>query len=174
MANTISEVTRRGIVDEFYMGSRPWSGRMQEDQFLARLYNLAELPSTDHRYPDAAGDIWQHRVRNDDGPADWVFFDSRFSLLYSPDEQFLAFLCETVDPVVRTDAEVARELVDIFNSHLRADGWSLVETREVSGHPVFEPVKGDARQQVFSDLPDGRRWISSFRKRATPSDRLHS
>jgi hypothetical protein len=150
MSITISEVTRRGIVDSFHLQGVTWSGRLQEDHFLARVYNLASLPSTDHRFSNASGDIWQHRVRNDDWNADWVFFDSRFNLLYAPDVEFLAFLCETVHPVVRPDVDAARQLVTIYNDHLRADGWRLVETGVVSEHPLFRAVRDDAREEVFS------------------------
>jgi hypothetical protein len=150
MDNTISEVTRREIVDSFHLRGVSWSGRLQEDQFLARLYNLASLPSTDGRFSDASGDIWQHRVRNNDWNDDWVFFDSRFNLLYAPDEQFLAFLCETVHPVVRADVDAARSLAATYNGHLRADGWQLVEAGAVSERPLFRSVRDDSREELFS------------------------
>ena len=56
----ITEVTRREIVDR--LGNRDWAGRLQEDDFLSRLYDLNALPSEDTRFQTAAGDIWQHRV----------------------------------------------------------------------------------------------------------------
>lgn len=151
MDNTISEVTRRGIVDEFHLREVSWSGRLQEDQFLGRIYNLVSLPSTDPRFKDASGDIWQHRVRNNDWNADWVFFDPRFNLMYAPDEQFLSFLCESIHPVVRPGSENARGLASIYNSHLRADKWRLVETGIVSEHPIFRAVRDDAREEVFAE-----------------------
>ena len=150
MTNAISEVTRRGIVDSFQMNGLSWSGRLPEDQFLARLYNLASLPSTDHRFSDASGDVWQHRVRNNDWNDDWVFFDSRFGLMYAADELFLAFLCETVHPVVRPAAEAARQMASVYNERLRADGWRLVEAGLISDHPVFRAMPSDAREEVFA------------------------
>src|SRR3954452_24076830 len=99
----ISQLTRRDIVDAMIVEKINWSGRLEEQEFLSRLFNLASLPSLDHRFTDAAGDIWQHRINNHDWEDDWVFYDTRFSLMNGDDETFLSFLCETIHPVVRTD-----------------------------------------------------------------------
>lgn len=56
MLNEISEVTRRAIVDFLSASGANWAGRLQEDDFLARLYDLTSLPSTDYRQHTAAGD----------------------------------------------------------------------------------------------------------------------
>ncbi len=151
MSNAVSEVTRRAIVDFLVASGVNWAGRLEEGDFLARLYDLASLPSNDHRLRNAAADIHQHRVNWQDWEDDWVFYDSRFNLLHGPDEQFLRFLCETVHPVVRMNTEEARDLVAAYNRELAADGWSLVETKRISGRPVFAPQKVGRRAQVFED-----------------------
>jgi hypothetical protein len=46
----ISEVTRRAIIDHLNIANISWAGRYTDDDFLGRLYDLAKLPSTDHRY----------------------------------------------------------------------------------------------------------------------------
>lgn len=94
----ITEITRRDIADAITLENINWSGRMQEPDLLSRLYDLARLPSRDHRFKDAAGDIWQHRVNNCDWDNDWVFHDTRFGLIHGDDDRFLAFLCETIHP----------------------------------------------------------------------------
>ena len=81
-------------------------------------------------------------MRNSDWENDWDFYDSRFNLLYQPDEEFLRFLAETVHPIVRPDTDEARKLVDAYNKELAADGLALVAVKEVSGKPIF------AAQQV--------------------------
>lgn len=151
MPNEISEVTRRAIVDFLSTSSTDWSGRLAEDDFLARLYDLTSMPSTDYRRANAAGDIYQHRVNWQDWPNDWVFTDSRFNLLHAPVEEFLRFLCETIHPVVRADTEEARKLVEAYNEELAADGWSLVEAKQLSGRPIFAPKKIGQRAQVFEE-----------------------
>jgi hypothetical protein len=139
-SNTITEVTRRAIVD-YLIVSCHWSGAVNDVEFLSRLYNLKEMPSTDYRrdYPTARADIWQHRVRNpDDWPDDWAFTDERFNLLHGPVEPFLKFLCETVHPLVRPDTGKAQAMVTGLNSHLTIDGRELYPAREISNKPVFD------------------------------------
>ncbi len=114
-----------------------WSGRLEETEFLARLFELQNLPSTDGRFKNAAGDIWQHRVNNSDWDEDWVFYDQRFNLLGGEDEVFLRFLCETIHPVVRSDITEAERLCQLYNQMLRNDGFQLVERTRLSGRPVY-------------------------------------
>src|SRR5439155_17581171 len=148
MSNDISEVERRGIIHYVIASGTSWSGRLQEDDFLARLYDLGAMPSTDWRLRNAAGDIRHHRVNWED---DWVFFDSRFRLLHGTDEAFVRFLCETVHPVVRPDEGEARMLVDEYNRQLAVDGWGLVEMKQLSGKPVFAGQKGGLRTEIFEE-----------------------
>ena len=110
---------------------------MEEQEFLSRLFNLSMLPSTDNRFKDAAGDIWQHRVNNFDWDADWIFYDARFSLMNGDDDTFLAFLCETIHPVVRPDPAEAERICQLYNQYLRNDGFQIVEKTRLSGKPVF-------------------------------------
>jgi len=151
MENEITEVTRRVIVDYLATSETSWCGRLSDDDFLARLYDLTKLPSQDYRYRNAAGDIHQHRVNNFDWPEDWVFHDSRFNLLYAPDDRFLRFLCETVHPLVRSSSEEARALVDAYNGELRRDGWEIAEVKQISGKPLFGFRKTDGRVVVFEE-----------------------
>lgn len=132
----ISEITRRAIIDELSLTRISWAGRLTEPDFLSRLYRLQELPSTDRRFKDAAGDIWQHRVNNEDWDEDWVFYDSRFNLMVD-DEEFLRFLAETVHPVVRPERADVDQLLALYNEHLRHDGWEIKEVTQISGRPVF-------------------------------------
>jgi hypothetical protein len=151
LSNEISEVTRRAIVDFLTTSGTDWAGRLPEDDFLARLYDLTAMRSTDHRVRNAASDIHQHRVNWRDWEDDWVFYDSRFNLLHAPDSDFLRFLCETVHPVVRLEVEDVTTLIEAYNQELAADGWSLVETKQISGRPVFAPQRIGQRVQVFEE-----------------------
>jgi AbiJ N-terminal domain 3/Abortive infection C-terminus len=133
----ISPLTRRDIFDAVKIEKVVWNGRLEETEFLARLYDLSALPSHDGRFKDAAGDIWQHRVNNFDWDDDWVFGDSRFNLYSGDDETLLAFLCETIHPVVRQDPIEAERLCQLYNQYLRNDGFQVVEKTRMSGKPVF-------------------------------------
>ncbi|MFM0632595.1 AbiJ-related protein [Paraburkholderia xenovorans] len=121
----ISQLTRRDLIDAIAAERLDWSGRLEESEILSRIYDLESLPSTDGRFKDAAGDIWQHRVNNFDWDEDWVFYDSRFGLMNGDDEIFLRFLCETLHPVVRADATEADRMCQLFNQILQADGFEV-------------------------------------------------
>ena len=125
----ITEVTRRALIDEINVARLNWAGRLEEQAFLARLYDLSSMPSRDPRFSDAGGDIWQHRVNNLDWDDDWVFYDTRFDLMHGPDEQLLRFLCETVHPAVRPVTSDADQYVELYNKHLRADGYANLAVR---------------------------------------------
>lgn len=134
----ISPITRKDIADAITLEKITWSGRLEETEFLSRIFDLNSLPSTDSRFEDAAGDIWQHRVNNPtDWSDDWVFRDSRFNLMGCDDEQYLRFLCETIHPVVRLEVTEAEKIGQLYNSYLKNDGFQLVEKTRISGKPVF-------------------------------------
>lgn len=157
----VSEVTRRNVIDALTVEKVSWNGRLEETQFLGRLYNLSALPSHDGRFTDAAGDIWQHRTNNHDWDDDWVFFDGRLNLLHGDDEVFLRFLCEMVHPVVRPDAEEVERLRQMFNEVLRADGFEIVEKTRISNRPVF------AARQIAATAPTASKLKKAFEKADT-------
>lgn len=133
----ISEITRRDIIDSLRAEKFCWNGRLEETEFLSRIFDLKSLPSNDFRFPDATGDIWQHRVNNFDWDDDWVFYDDRLNLMRGDDEIFLRFLCETVHPVVRPDVSEVQKIVQMYNTYLTIDGFKMVERTRISGRPVF-------------------------------------
>lgn len=136
MPNSISQVTRRKIMDLFHKRGYDWSGRLDEPEFLARIYDLAQMSSTDSRFKDAFGDIRQHRINNDDWTGDYIFVDPRFNLLHGPDADLLRFLTEVLHPVVR-EREDAAQLVSTLNAALHPDGFQLAPVDEISGEPVY-------------------------------------
>ena len=70
--NEISEFTRRDIIDELILSGVDLFGCLGEVDFLSRVFDLTALPSTDGRFTDMAGDVWQHRVNNNDWADDWM------------------------------------------------------------------------------------------------------
>jgi len=137
----ITPVTRRDIFDYFRTESVNWWGRMDETAFLARLYDLEALPSTDHRYSTAWRDIRQHRELNYDWDHDWIFADARFGLASGPDEILLEFLAQVVHPVVQPDSDVVAQVVVDLNRLLAPDGWMLKQHKQISGRPVYAPAR---------------------------------
>jgi AbiJ N-terminal domain 3/Abortive infection C-terminus len=140
----ISSVTRRKIADSVALSKMPWAGRLEEPSFLARIYDLQKMPSTDTRYPNAFDDIYQHQVRNNDWGDGWVFTDARFNLLHADDDEFLRLLAEMLHPMVRPDEAEVAELLAGFNGMLRVDGVELYAKDWISGHAVYGWRRTDA------------------------------
>ena len=88
---------------------------MSDVEFLNRIFNLDELPSTDSRCSNAADDIHLHRCTFSDWDDDWVFHDDRFGLMGCDDETLLMFLCETIHPELRRDAAEAERICRTYN-----------------------------------------------------------
>jgi AbiJ N-terminal domain 3/Abortive infection C-terminus len=148
----VSRAVRQNIFDGLRIDKVVWSGRLEEVEFLQRIFDLEVKGSTDSRFGNAAGDIWQHRVNNpDDWADDWIYEDPRFNLLKGPTEEFLKFLCEMVHPVVRPDRNEGLKLVRHFNEQLRTEGWSLVEEEKIAGRPKFvaKQLKAIVERSVF-------------------------
>lgn len=135
--NLITSLNRRNIIDALKKITYQYYGRMEELEFLSRLYNLEKLPSTDERYSTAYQDIYQHTVNNDDYGWDWFFTDERFNLINCKDEIFLKFLSGTIHPEVRNDEEEIYKILDTYNKYLKADEYEIVQIDEISSNPIF-------------------------------------
>ncbi|MCU9612719.1 hypothetical protein OEV98_03955 [Caldibacillus lycopersici] len=152
----ISEITKRDILDLFQNGieidewfetkkvTYPYFGRMNELDFLKRLYDLKSMRSLDSRFQDAESDIWQHTVNNDDYPSCWVFEDERFQLKNGSDEKYLKFICEIFHPAVRFEKGYWKEFLAEVNILLQNDGYELypaakISSRDVYGWRIFQP-----------------------------------
>jgi len=133
---------RQDVIDGLKLQRVSWAGALNEVEFLQRIYDLTALPSTDDRKPynkNAAADIWQHRVNNEDWDDDWIYADSRFALLDGPADIFLRFLCEMLHPLVREGRDEVLSLAAQINDQLRPAGWKLFEDRPLAGRPRFRP-----------------------------------
>lgn len=156
--NRISEITKRDIMDLFKVGidvdvffecekmNYLYSGRLEEIEFLRRLYDLKSMPSMDSRYQDAEGDIWQHTVNNSDYPSLWIFEDERFQLQNGSDETYLRFICEIFHPAVRMERGYWKEFLNEINRLLQNDGYEIypaekISNRDVYGWRIFNPTE---------------------------------
>lgn len=156
--NRISEITKHDILDLFENGidipdywetkrvTYNYYGRLDEIEFLKRLYDLKNMPSLDSRFSDAEGDIWQHTVNNEDYELCWVFKDERFQLQNGSDEVYLKFICEIFHPAVRNEKGYWKEILDETNRLLQNDGYELypaekISNRDVYGWRIFSPME---------------------------------
>lgn len=136
--NKITATTRKNIADALKVSQLWYNGQLEEPDFLNRLYDLKQLKSRDYRYKNAYDDIYQHMVMNNDWDEGWVFTDTRFNLMHTSDEEYLTFLAETLHPAVRTDKKEISQMQEIYNNHLKNDGYEIIQVKEISGKPVFE------------------------------------
>jgi len=136
-ANELPRSVRTDIIDGLKMDRVIYNGQLDDVEFLQRIFDLKKLQSNDSRFEDAAADIWQHTINNDDWERDWVFADKRFDLIGGPTETFLRFLCEMIHPLVRPNRDEALRLANQFNDALRKEGWELFEEQRIAGRPRF-------------------------------------
>lgn len=183
--NRISELTKRDIFELFRDGIDidysfisekaiyPYYGRLEEIDFLKRLYDLENMPSNDPRYTNAKGDIWQHTINNNDYPFCWVFEDERFKLKNGSDETYLKFLCEIFHPTVRDEIGYWKEFLEEVNRLLQADGYELyvcgkISNREVYGWKIFCPEEDSIfipfSQRNFKEIKDKKISFSIKRR----------
>lgn len=162
MPNRITQITRRNIWDGIQISEINPYGRLEEPDFLGRIWDLSNLPSTDGRYRDAYRDIWQHRVNNSDWDESWVISDYRINLLHCDDSIFLQFLCETVHPVIRNDSTEINKLVQLYNDNLAADGFKVIEKARISDKPIFAGVKREITEDHFKRKnQEIKKWLSA-------------
>lgn len=153
----IPRSTRRDIFQAMMRDGINWSGSLNDHEFLSRLYDLEAMPSYDHRYKTASADISTHAVAfKGDWDDYWVFKDGRFNLLECDGNEFVIFLCETINPLVRPDEKEREALLKLFNDELRDLGYEIVETRSNFGKLHYE-LKG-----VLADTIDALDEIRDF------------
>ncbi len=136
-ANKIAEVSRRDIVDALILDEVPFYGRLDLIPFLRRVWPLQTMPSTDHRFKDAEGDVWQHMVNNSDWTLDELLY-GKLDVLDISDEMFGKFLETCVHPVTVTDQERVRQLVTMFNKALNNDGFLMRPSGQISGRTIYK------------------------------------
>ena len=160
--NKITSITRQDIIDiiregiwikydspklnsatgEFEDGCTirmPIYGRLDEIEFLSRLYDLDKMPSHDPRFSTARDDILKHTVYNDDWDSFWYFTDSRFKLSNGNDDIYiLKFICEMLHPAVRNEHYEWKKYLEIFNRLLEPDGYEIIPVERISGRDIFE------------------------------------
>ena len=114
--------------------------------FLKRIWDLSSMPSTDRRFKDAEGDIWQHIINNYDWEYDYLLY-TYLDLLRCNDETFLKFLETCLHPVVLYDEKQVSETLSEFNKFLAPDGYRLEVSSQISGKPIYKAVRFDVKKE---------------------------
>lgn len=125
--------------------SMPFYGRLTEIDFLSRLYDLDNMPSSDPRFKNARGDIGMHTINNDDWDEFWFFSDARFKLSHGNDDEYiLKFISEMLHPAVRKETSSWKKYLVKFNQILLPDGYELRGVMSISGREVYDAIQVDS------------------------------
>lgn len=151
----LSDITRGKIIDKL-VSELGYSifGKLQITDFLKRVWDIDNMPSTDKRFKNATGDIWQHMVNNDDWDI-YFLLNTYFQLGDCDVSIFFKFLEEIVNPVVR-DEEEQLKLIEEIDYHLIRDGYKYQKVDDISGYGVYKiksirgGVTGKIKNLIFS------------------------
>lgn len=61
-------------MDFLLLRKYPFYGRLNLIEFLKRIWDLSSMPSTDRRFKDVEGDIYQHMINNSDWEYDYLLY----------------------------------------------------------------------------------------------------
>ncbi len=142
MENKISKATRQLIFDFLKAEKIKWFGSSDDISFLEKIFDLENLPSTDGRYSNVKGDIFQHRQNNADWEDDWIFTDSRFNLLNCEDSIYCKFIEEILNPLIRAENEID-SIISFANDALKRDKYLIVKKEKIGGKQFYQilPLK---------------------------------
>jgi ABC-type lipoprotein export system ATPase subunit len=105
--------------------------------FLSKIWDLRIMPSTDGRYNDAYGDIYQHMVNNDDWDYEYLFI-TRLEILEN-DDVFQRFLQMVINPDIRKTEDSIMKFYLLINPYLEKENYGLFITDYTSEElPVYE------------------------------------
>lgn len=170
--NRITTITKQDIRDLFVQGvgidlfletqycKYPYHGKLNQLDFLKRLYNLRNFPSIDPKFKNAEEDIWQHTVNNDDYSEGWIFDDGRFPLKDGTDEDFLNFIREILHPEVRIENETFWACYQKICQLLKIDGYEIYVSGFISDRYVY-----DWRELTEMEITQGRFLPFSMRNK---------
>jgi hypothetical protein len=153
---SLSRDVKQEILDRI-LSADNLEGRSDLVSFLNRVWPLAQMPSTDQRFKDAAGDVWQHMVNNSDWTVEEMLV-SRLRLLDSDDSVFFQFLQAYVHPRVRRDEYEQEAAVAGINRVLMPRGYELA-TQDAAPPKIFrvQPASGSSLP-----APSGYEVVLSF------------
>jgi len=149
MNMAITEITRRNLFDAVQASNICLHGRLDESEFLSRVHDLKTDPLNGRGTVSGAFKHFEIEEMRHNFGADFekleiidmqrcnLIKDLWSDLQHGDDDTFLHFLCQTVHPLVRPNAEEVEDLLQIYNSHLKHDGFQIVEKTKVSGKPIY-------------------------------------
>lgn len=115
--------------------------------FLARIWDLKNMPSEDTRYRNAYDDAQQHLVNNNDWDLEQTFI-RRFNLVSGDNKFFISFLQTVVHPTVRGTLKEIKKYVELINSFLSGDNFRLRVADYFEELPVYKYSDIDEKKEL--------------------------
>jgi len=123
--------------------------------FLNRIWDLKSMPSSDPRFKNAEGDIYQHMINNSDWDLNYLFRE-RLNLL-SDDEKFIKFIEAFVLPEYRKDDDDGYLIIISLNSILENDKLQFsIDDYNEKGQPIYKIFDKVLVQDIPSDIMQNR------------------
>jgi hypothetical protein len=157
---------RKALLRNVARNNFTWSGTMKPPDFYGKFFDLDNLPSTDPRFKDAAGDMWQHTVNNEDWSDDFLVNDSRFSPLQLSDDDFAKFINAALDREARPVREDMEAFVQTIKPVVAHAGAEIIERRDFGIYEGYKIVdKREAELVVAREASSPANWrgIQRFR-----------
>lgn len=133
-----------GFFDKLY-------NNQQIMDFLESIWELRLLPSTDTRFKDLGGDIYQHIINNDDWDLDILFIE-KLSLLEN-DEKFQKFIEHVVSPSFNEKESECKIIAEAINEFLNKEKYELaIFNYTDNGFPEYL-VTQTAGSSISTDFP---------------------
>jgi len=119
--------------------------------FLSEIWDIESMPSEDHRFENAFGDIYQHTVNNDDWDLGYLFIQRLNLLDDGSDEIFIKFLETIVSPKYRPNEDEIIRYVLLINQYIEKEQLSFRIKEYDDDIPIYEIVINDDKN-LFPDL----------------------
>ena len=137
-------IVSTGFFDKLY-------NTQQTMNFLASIWELRLLPSTDARFEDLSGDIQQHIINNNDWDLDTLFIE-KLSLLEDND-RFQKFIEQVISIDYNENESDSSILVDAINELLNKERYELsIYNYTDNGRPIYL-VTQTAGSGTSTDFP---------------------
>lgn len=160
--NRITKITKLDILNLFregiaindpflgeYFITYPYFGRINEIDFLKRLYDLEVIKSNERKFKNVEDDIKQHTVNNDVYSENWFFDNECFKLINDDDKTFLNFLCSVFHPEIRDESQDWEVFLDKINDLIKKDGYQLFVSNTISSRNVYSWKRYSPEDDIF-------------------------
>ena len=156
---------RKALLRNVARNGLTWSGTVDAPNFYGQFFDLENLPSSDSRFSNAAGDMWQHTVNNFDWSDDEIINDARFSPLKLNDNDFAKFVNAALDRETRPTEELEKLVAAIrpVATHAGAHVVRREEFGVFEGYRLSDQPENQLHGEMASSSPTN--WINPQRFR---------